>query len=253
MSVTAVFSSKAEMYAKYRWDYAPQAIQAILDVTQISNESSIADIGAGTGILTKHFVDKVKDVFAIEPNLEMRQMARKELEPYPSCHVIDGCAEATTLPDHSIDLITVAQAIHWFEPEPTKVEFLRILEPDGWLAVLRNYGTDDELNEAIAGILIEENGVDTSHAAKLPARKPMCFFYGNDEFLRLTFSFAVQLTWEGFIGSLSSASYAPDEGSPLYANFERAARKVFDRFSSDGRLCLQGVTELYLGQIATYG
>ena len=60
MDTTEVFSSKAEKYAKYRWDYAPQAIQTILEVTQVSRQSSVADIGAGTGILTKHFMGKVK-------------------------------------------------------------------------------------------------------------------------------------------------------------------------------------------------
>jgi hypothetical protein len=48
------YSSKAEKYAKYRWGYAAQAIQTIFDVTGISSQSCVADIGAGTGILTGH-------------------------------------------------------------------------------------------------------------------------------------------------------------------------------------------------------
>jgi len=78
MDPTRRFSSKAEKYAKYRWDYAPQAIQTIFEVTHLSAESSVADIGSGTGILTRHFVDKVKCVFAVEPNREMRQLAVEE-------------------------------------------------------------------------------------------------------------------------------------------------------------------------------
>jgi predicted RNA methylase len=52
MDPTEVFSSKAQKYARYRWDYAPQAIQTLFSVTQVSRESVVADIGAGTGILT---------------------------------------------------------------------------------------------------------------------------------------------------------------------------------------------------------
>ena len=52
MDATDVFARKAQKYARYRWDYAPQAIETILDVTGVSTESSVADIGAGTGILT---------------------------------------------------------------------------------------------------------------------------------------------------------------------------------------------------------
>lgn len=51
-----VFTGKAARYAKHRWDYAPQAIQTISDVTGISEQSVVADIGAGTGILTRHFI-----------------------------------------------------------------------------------------------------------------------------------------------------------------------------------------------------
>lgn len=249
MDVTSAYSSKAVKYATYRWDYAPEAIQTILDATQISDEAYIADIGAGTGILTKHFADKVKRVFAIEPNAEMRQMATRVLAPYPSCQTIDARAEATTLPDHSIDLITVAQAIHWFEPEPTRVEFLRILKAGGWLAILRNYGTDNVLNEAVAQILIEESAMQPSHSNQVAARKPLRFFYGGDDFQIQTFSFTMQETWEGFMGALSSASYVPDEDSPLYARLARAARELFERFSSAGLLAVHGATELCLGQV----
>jgi ubiquinone/menaquinone biosynthesis C-methylase UbiE len=244
MNTINVFSSKANRYAKYRWDYAPQAIQTILDLTQVSPQSSVADIGAGTGILTKHFVGQVKQIFAVEPNLEMRQIAARDLGAYPSCHIVAGRAEATTLPDQAVDLITVAQAIQWFEPQPTRTEFLRILKPGGWLALLRNYGTNDELSEALEAVFPEET--DTSALMKRPPKR---FYYGGDHFLKQTFAFTSQGTWEEFIGALSTASDAPDEGSPLYAAFEGAARSVFGRFSSGGLLESHLVTELYLGQI----
>ncbi len=249
MDTTTVFSSKAEKYAKYRWDYAPRAIQTILDITQLSAESSIADIGAGTGKLTKHFVSRVKHVFAIEPNLEMRQMATKDLGQYPSFCIIEGRAEATTLPDRSVDLIAIAQAIHWFEPEPAKIEFWRILKPAGWLAVLRNYSPDDKLNEAIGEILTAENGVDILPVTKQAQQKPISFYYGGHDFQKLTFPFFIQERWAEFIGSLGSASYTPDEDNPLYPNFERTAKKIFARFSTGGLLEVQGVTEVFLGQI----
>jgi len=249
MDTSDVFSSKAARYAKYRWDYAPQAIQTIFDVTRISRESVAADIGAGTGILTKHFIDKVNQVFAVEPNAQMRQIAASELGAYPSCHIVDGRAEATTLPDQSIDLITVAQSTNWFDPQPTKIEFSRILKPGGWLALLRNYGTDDKVGEALEEVFPAES--DT--AALMRGRgTPRSLYYGSGDFTLQTFPFTTQRTWGEFIGSLSTASYAPDERSPLYADFERAARRVFDRFSSGGLLESHGETELYLGQVLAH-
>ena len=173
-------------------------------------------------------------------------MAARALGANPDCLIIDGRAEATTLPDHNIDLITVAQAINWFEPEPTKAEFWRILKPGGWLAIIRNYETDPEVGEALERIFPPET--DTLQF-KSGSNTPRNFYYGGDDYLRQSFAFTNQATWEQFLGAHSSASYAPDEESPLYASFERAAKEVFDRFSTGGVMVTHAATELYLGQI----
>jgi len=246
METINVFSSKAEKYARYRWDYAQQAIQTIFDITGITHYSSIADIGAGTGILTKHFIGKVQQVFAVEPNEAMRQIAEKTLESQPSCHIINGRAEATTLPDHSIDVITVAEAFHWFDPGPTRAEFLRILKPGGWLVKLHNYGTDGELGDALEKIYPKER--DTSSV--MPGKGiPMNFYYGSDDYLKRDFAFTVEDTWEEFLGAVSSASYAPDEEDPLYMDFKSASKNIFDRFSNNGILVMHGMTEVCAGQM----
>jgi len=246
MDPTGVFSAKAEKYARYRWDYAPQAIQAIFGVTQISHQSSVADIGAGTGMLTKHFIGKVKKVWAVEPNAEMRKIAIRGLGSHPSCHIIAGRAEATTLPDCSVDLISVGQAFNWFDPPPTRSEFLRILKPGGWLAAVRKYGTNRKLGEVLEKIYPPET--DTLEVMK-GRGTPLSFYYGSEDYLKQTFSLTVEETWEVFMGGLASASYAPDEGSPFYPNFERAAWEVFDRFSISGILVAQVVTEVCLGHV----
>ena len=249
MDTTAVFSTKARKYARYRWDYAPQAIQAVLDATQLSRTSVVADVGAGTGILTKHLAGHVGRLYAVEPNPEMRSVAQSELRGYPSVEVVDGRAEAIPLPAHSVDLITVAQAIHWFDPEPTRREFTRILKPGGWLALLRNYGTDEALGRAMRSLRSPENGVELQRSTPRPEGRPPGYYYRDADFLHNTFPFALREPWEAFIGALISAADMPDEDHPLYANFERAARQVFDRFSTGGLLEVRGETELCLGQI----
>ncbi len=243
-----VYSSKAEKYARYRWDYAPAAIQAVFDIVPITRASSVADIGAGTGILTRHFTGRAGRVWAVEPNAEMRRLAQKALAADASCTVIDGSAEATTLPDHAVDLIGTAQAIHWFDPGPARAEFLRILKPGGWLALLRNYGAGDEPSRAMEGLLTPENGVDFSRAARPPDKKPASFYYGHGDFQIRTFPFSSRQSWDEFIGSLLTASYMPDEDHPLYQNLESAARRVFEEFSADGRLEVKGETELVIEQ-----
>jgi SAM-dependent methyltransferase len=249
MDATHIFTTKAALYARYRWDYAPSAVQTILEVTGISGASCVADVGAGTGILAAHLARRVKRLYAVEPNAAMRQMAAHRLASHPSCQVVDGRAEATGLADHSIDLIAAAQSIHWFEPEGTRREFARILRPGGWLAVLRNYGTDAELGAAVGHIFAGHEDSDTE-AFMAGRGTPASSYYGGAPFLAQTFPFTTRRDWDVFIGSLSTTSSAPDAGSPSYARFVRTARHVFDQFAQDGILESGAATELYLGQPA---
>lgn len=241
------FSSKAENYARYRWDYASQAVRSIYGLAGLSSESLLADIGAGTGILTRHFSGKLSHVFAIEPNLEMRRLAARKLNAIPGCSVVAACAEAVPLPAHSLDILTVAQAIHWFNPEPARQEFLRLLKPGGWLAILRNYGTDQALNSAMEAFSTPENGVRPAPSFPFD-RQPVSFYFPGGKFQQLTFPFANRENWTTFFGALLSTSFMPDEGDPGYAKLEKAAREVFARFSREGWIDIQGETELVIGQ-----
>lgn len=250
MRPQTVYSTKAEIYAKYRWDYAPEAIDKIIRATQLSAQSCIADIGAGTGILTRHFAGRVKRVYAIEPNAEMRQFLKDQLGSTPTVLVQDSCAEATGLDSQSIDVITVAQAIHWFNPEPARDEMQRILKNNGWLVLLRNYGTD-EISASTGRLMTAEYGANFS-ALEKPKEKPVQFYYGTGSFQRLIYPFQFKQNWAEFFGALISASFMPDENHPLFRKLKIAAQEIFTQFSDDGRLngtvTIHGETELIIGQ-----
>ena len=80
-------------------------------------------------------------------------------------------------------------------------------------------------------------------------RKPREFYFEGYEYLVKTFPIVSKLTWEEFLGALSTASYAPDEGTTAYTRFERLAKEVFSRFCKEDLIEMNGETELYLGQI----
>lgn len=239
------FSSKAEYYARYRWDYAPQAIDLIFTKVGITSKTVVADVGAGTGILTHHFVGKAGRIYAIEPEVKMRQFAEVLLEKYPSFISIDATAEATGLPDESVDLIVVGQAIHWFDPETTRSEFLRILKPGAYLVILWNEDDTPGLKEGLSAVCITQNGWQP---AKIRQKNvPIDFYYLNHNYECYRFSQTFAETWDVFIGALVSNSHAPDPGHPLYDRFENAAREVFERLSKEGILEIRYHTELCLG------
>lgn len=245
----SLFSTKAAKYARYRWDYTPAALQAIFETARLSTQSRVADLGAGTGILTRHFAGRVGYVYALEPNPEMRTLAGQTLAGLPACAVVAASAEAVPLRPASIDLITVAQAIHWFEPAAARREFLRLLKPGGWLAVLYNSGTDEALGQAIKNLYTPEHGVNSAILIGGPPPQPQDYFFGSDDFQTLGFPFTRRQDQETFTGSLASASYAPDEDHPLYPAFVHTAHEIFARFSRDGWLDLPGLTELHIGQV----
>jgi len=97
---TKRFSDPVENYAKYRPGY-PDDMLAYLG-TLLRPGAIVADIGSGTGILTRRLLDHGYVVYAVEPNEPMQREAERALEAYPSFHSMNGRAEATGLDDHSI-------------------------------------------------------------------------------------------------------------------------------------------------------
>ena len=128
------FSDRAADYVNYRPSYPAAAIDIILEGLAPPTQLLAADIGAGTGISSRLLGKRGVRVIAVEPNAAMREAA----EPHPLVEFRDGTAEVTNLPDASVDLVTCFQAFHWFNPEPTLLEFHRILKPSGRLAVVWN-------------------------------------------------------------------------------------------------------------------
>src|SRR5581483_3778885 len=132
------FSNRVADYVKYRPDYPRQILVMLREKIGLSPGWRIADIGSGTGISTGMFLENGNEVFAVEPNAKMRQAAEEWLGENPKFHSIDASAELTTLPGTCIDLIVCAQAFHWFDLGKCKIEFLRILKPGGWCALIWN-------------------------------------------------------------------------------------------------------------------
>jgi SAM-dependent methyltransferase len=162
--------------------------------------------------------------------------------------VSDGCAEDTKLPEHSVDVITVAQAIHWFDPVPARQEMIRILKEDGWLVLVRNYGTNHEKYQAIKTLMTEEYGADFSVVTGRPGEKPSHFYFGNYDFQTFAFPFTFQQDWEEFIGTLTTTSFMPDEDHPLFPRLETEARKIFSQLSDHGYWMVEGETEVIIGR-----
>lgn len=132
------FSDRAENYAKYRPGYPREILQFLVDRYALTDDSVVADIGSGTGILSELFVENGNRVLAVEPNEEMRKAAEGFLGDHPSFESVAGAAEDTTLAEESVDLVVVANSLHWVEVDTARAEFQRILKPGGHVAIVWN-------------------------------------------------------------------------------------------------------------------
>ncbi|MDB8805765.1 class I SAM-dependent methyltransferase [Romboutsia sp. 1001216sp1] len=114
------FNGMGKIYSKYRPSYPFDFIDYLFTDVGISQRSIIADIGSGTGILTRQLLEKGSKVYGIEPNADMRDIAETNLNNFLGFTSVNGNAENTTIDDNSVDYITVAQAFHWFDRERFK-------------------------------------------------------------------------------------------------------------------------------------
>jgi SAM-dependent methyltransferase len=132
------FGAVAAAYADHRPSYADDAIRWCL-APLTASPARVADVGAGTGILTAALVRLGADVTAVEPDPDMLAEFRRRLPSVPSA---SGRAEELPFPDASLDAVVAAQAMHWFDMPRAMVEIARVLAPGGVFAGLWNVDDD---------------------------------------------------------------------------------------------------------------
>ncbi len=135
---TERFSALADCYQRFRPSYPDAAIDFIMERCALGPSSLLVDVGAGTGIASRLFAARGVPVLGVEPNAEMRRRAEAAAsapgQPVP--RYCEGTGEATGLPDAVATAVLSAQAFHWCKPELALPEFVRILKPGGWAALM---------------------------------------------------------------------------------------------------------------------
>jgi SAM-dependent methyltransferase len=249
-SPTERFTSKAEAYARFRPGYPKGVLDELASRGALEKDYLIADIGSGTGLLSDHFIESGHVVYGIEPNAPMREMAEKRFKDRKNFISIDARAEATTLPDRSIDLIIVGQAFHWFEPGPSRVEFKRILRKGRAVAIVWN----ERQNTSIGFMTDYERLLDEHCERQGPMdrmeveKEEVASFFSPGPIERFTLPNWQELDLGGAIGRLTSSSYAPDPGQPGYDEIVADLTDIFERYQTGGMVRFIYDTEVYLGR-----
>ena len=247
------FSTRVENYVRYRPGYPEAVVDAIAERCGNVDASRVADIGSGTGIFSRLLLDRGFSVYGVEPNAEMRAAAESQLACEDRFTSVDGSAECTTLPDACVDVITAAQAFHWFSGESTHAEWSRVLRPRGLVALVWNVRNvaASEFMSGYEGLLrdlgtdyaeVSHEGVDDGRLREL---------FGHGAFERLTFPNSQTFDLVGLVGRVESASYAPHAGHPNYGPMMERLRQLFEASQSNGTVAFQYETRLFIGPIAS--
>jgi len=249
-NATQRFSSRVENYVHYRPGYPPEVLALLKNDCGLTPDSVIADIASGTGIFTRMLAENGNPVFGVEPNDEMRRAGEQFLKSYPRFTSIAGTAEATTLAGHSVDIITAAQAAHWFDRAKARREFIRILKPGGWTVLLWNERRTDStpfLREYER--LLLTYGTDYQEVRHERTTAEIAGFFAPSPFQSRALEMRQQLGYAALEGRLLSSSYTPTPDHANYAPMLRELRRIFDAHHLDGRVSLDYHTLVYFGQM----
>lgn len=227
----------AERYAKYRTEYAKEFVNYLYENVGLSDNSLIADIGSGTGKLSKQLLLRGSRVCSVEPNDGMRGVAEKELSRFTKFLSINGTAESTTLQDSSVDFVTVGTAFHWFDMAQFKKECQRILRPNGkviltWISRPVNRNTNFEINF---------NGLS---GGKEESPELIAPFFKNNSFEYKIFQETISYTKEAFIGRALSAFDKLTDSKHI-----DELSSLFDNHKVDETISITLYTRSFVGQV----
>lgn len=247
---TKRFTDRVENYIKYRPDYPREIISFLQNESDFTSQLIVADIGSGTGISTKLFLENGNRVKAVEPNDAMRKAAEEYLRDYPGFVSIAGTAENTELAGNSIDVIVAGQAFHWFDPAETKKEFQRIGKASALVILIWNERQAiSPFGQAYEELLLQyatdynkvghRNISDDRIAAFYQPHSYQCKIFYNEQ----------RLDFNGLKGRLLSSSYVPNVGHPSYENMITDLQELYEKFGEAGNIRLEYETKVYTGKI----
>jgi SAM-dependent methyltransferase len=237
------FNGRQEFYHEARPGYPRELLDWLETETGPVSGKCVADVGAGTGKLGRLLAHRGADVSFVEPGDDMRSLIHRD-----GLRALKGSAEATGLPDGSIDLVTAAQSFHFFEQGPTRREFDRIMKPNAHIfltwyafatenAFMRDFDATLSKYTKETGNLVEPDFVKTQHLES---------FFGSAGFKRWHEYIVIPYSESRFLDLTHSFSYLPWAKNAAQIDLE--IRAVFDRYKENEELPIRFAYSGFIGQ-----
>lgn len=244
------FTHKGQVYADARPSYPKELFDYLQERRIITPEGTVADIGSGTGIFTTQIAAYAKTLYAVEPNEDMRRQADAAFRSYPNIVSVNGTAEQTSLQDHSVDCVTVAQAFHWFDRAKFRKECMRILKDHKTVVLVWN-------DRDPSSKLIQDNyQINSVFCPNFKGSSAGISFLPEsfDDFFKLRCEYSEFLNVyrydiSTFLKRNLSSSYAPHKNDIGYTEYVSSLTAVFDKHSVNGIVEYPYITRCYSGEV----
>lgn len=245
------FTAKADIYDKYRPKYSKDFIDYLYQYLALPTNAVIADIGAGTGILSEEFLKRGSNVICVEPNKKILEQAKGKLQHYKNVSFINETAESTNIKDMSIDVVTVGQAFHWFDEKKFLKECKRILVDKGTVVLAWNVSnSEDPINREISHLnYIYAENYNGYNARDKESNIEYSYFFKDGKMEIHFFENNLLLDKEEFIGRCLSRSYAPNPGDVNYDKYVNCLSDMFNNYSENKKIKIKNKTKCILGRV----
>jgi SAM-dependent methyltransferase len=209
----------------------------------------VADIGSGTGKLSRLLLDSGARVIGVEPSAAMRAVAEAAFAREPLFESVDATAEDTRLDEASVDAITAAQAFHWFDAPRARAEFMRISRFHGSVALIWNLLLQTPFGRDYQGVLERFEPDYPAAQRDRASESTMIEFFAPATPLLARFPNPRELDEAALRGLLLSSPYAPQPGHPMHRPMMRRIADVFAAHQRGGHVALEYETVAWYGKL----
>jgi SAM-dependent methyltransferase len=237
------FEHVAELYERVRPEYPPDAVAWLIGQLGIDTRSTLLDLGAGTGKLTRALVPYARRVIAVDPGPKMLAQLRRAA---PEAEALLGEAESIPLAKSSVDAVVCGQSFHWFRHDEALPEIHRVLRSGGGVALLWNSRDQSDPVQRAISELIRPLARGRPVAPDSSRRLDECRLFGPVE--KREFRFVHDLDADGVAGRVLSISFVASAPVETRAEVERRAREIVAEHR--GSVRFPYVTSVYVSRAA---
>lgn len=233
------FEDVAELYERIRPTYPEDAVDWLVEQLGVGARSTVLDLGAGTGKLTRMLTPRAARVIAVEPGPEMLAQLKRAM---PGAEALLGAAESIPLANDSVDAVVCGQSFHWFRTDEALREIQRVLRAGGGLGLIWNVrDPNDPLQDEITTLL------DPFVPPGRPSiRSSVAGFVERTfgEVASHSVPFAQDIDADGLVDRIRSISFVAAAPAPKRRELVEALRGL--AAARGGRVLFRYVTEMFV-------